>query len=141
MLARPSLHLSSAMLARLQSFVLQGIEARPCEVEIDADDTGIDAKAVIVGLPDAAVRESIERVKSALFNAGYVPPKGRILINLAPAELKKEGPLYDLPIALGILQAMGVLAGTVRGRHPQIRKRACPRPVRPPLPVSIFVAT
>ncbi len=119
------------MLARLQSFVLQGIEARPCEVEIDADDTGIDAKAVIVGLPDAAVRESIERVKSALFNAGYVPPKGRILINLAPAELKKEGPLYDLPIALGILQAMGVLAGHRAGPAPSNPQTRLPTPTSP----------
>lgn len=125
------LHLSSPMLARLQSFVLQGIEARPCEVEIDADDTGIDAKAVIVGLPDAAVRESIERVKSALFNAGYVPPKGRILINLAPAELKKEGPLYDLPIALGILQAMGVLAGHRAGPAPSNPQTRLPAPSSP----------
>lgn len=97
------------MLARIHSFVLHGIDALPCEVEVDVDDAGVDSKPLIVGLPDAAVRESIERVKSALLNSGYVPPRGRVLINLAPADLKKEGPMYDLPIAIGLMLAMGVL--------------------------------
>ncbi len=97
------------VLARIHSFVLHGIDALPCEVEVDVDDAGVDSKPLIVGLPDAAVRESIERVKSALLNSGYVPPRGRVLINLAPADLKKEGPMYDLPIAIGLMLAMGVL--------------------------------
>lgn len=97
------------MLARVQSYVLSGIDALACEVEIDADMRNAENKAMLVGLPDSAVKESIERVKSALANSGASFPPGRVLINLAPAEIRKEGPLYDLPIAVGLLAAMGVL--------------------------------
>ncbi|MGP1273446.1 MAG: YifB family Mg chelatase-like AAA ATPase [Phycisphaerales bacterium] len=90
------------MLARVQSALLQGIDALPCEVEVDHDEVGLD-RATIVGLPDTAVRESLERVRSALANGGYAFPAGRTLINLAPADQRKEGPLYDLPIAVGLL--------------------------------------
>jgi len=96
------------MLARVQSFVLTGIDASPCEVEVDVVESGLP-KEQIVGLPDAAVRESIERVRSALGNAGYAFPHGRVLINLAPAEVRKEGPVYDLPIAVGLLRSSGVI--------------------------------
>lgn len=91
------------MLARVQSFVLRGIDADRCEVEIDHADEGMD-RQTMVGLPDAAVRESLERVRSALANAGYFFPSGRLLINLAPAHVRKEGPVYDLPMALGMLE-------------------------------------
>jgi magnesium chelatase family protein len=97
------------MLARVQSYLLSGIDALACEVEIDFDRADSDKPSLIVGLPDAAVKESVERVRSALFNSGYLMPKGRTLINLAPANLRKEGPLYDLPIALGILINTGVV--------------------------------
>lgn len=104
------------MLARVQSYLLQGIDALPCEVEVDFDEGGIDKKAIIVGLPDAAVKESLERVRSALTNSGYVFPLGRVLINLAPADVRKEGPLYDLPIAIGLLISQGVIRpGAARG--------------------------
>jgi magnesium chelatase family protein len=96
------------MLARFQSYLLQGIDALPCEVEVDADETQLD-RQTIVGLPDAAVKESLERVRSALLNSGYQFPRGRLLINLAPADVRKESPLYDLPIALGLLAAQGVV--------------------------------
>ena len=96
------------MLARVQSFVLRGIDADRCEVEIDHADEGLD-RQTMVGLPDAAVRESLERVRSALANAGYFFPTGRLLINLAPAHVRKEGPVYDLPIALGLLEATKVV--------------------------------
>jgi len=96
------------MLARVQSHLLQGIDALPCEIEIDADERALDSRA-IVGLPDAAVNESLQRVESALANAGYAMPAGRVLINLAPADVRKEGPLYDLPIAIGLLIAQGVI--------------------------------
>jgi magnesium chelatase family protein len=92
------------MLAHVHSFVLQGIDAEPCEVEVDVADRGL-AATTIVGLPDTSVKESIERVRSAVINSGYPFPANRLLINLAPAELKKEGPVYDLPIALGLLLA------------------------------------
>lgn len=94
------------MLARVQSALLQGIDALPCEIEVDHDETGLD-RQTIVGLPDATVRESLERVRSALANGGYAFPNGRTLISLAPADLRKEGPVYDLPIAVGLLLCQG----------------------------------
>lgn len=96
------------MLARIQSYLLHGIEALPCEVEVDVDEGGLD-RETIVGLPDAAVREAIERVRAALVNAGYAAPRGRLLINLAPADVRKEGPVYDLPIAVDLLLANGAV--------------------------------
>ncbi len=97
------------MLARVQSYLLQGIDALPCEVEVDFDDTQTDNDGLVVGLPDTAVKESIERVKAALANSGYGWPRGRVLINLAPADVRKEGPVYDLPIAIGALMVQGVI--------------------------------
>ncbi|MBL0927507.1 MAG: YifB family Mg chelatase-like AAA ATPase [Phycisphaerales bacterium] len=96
------------MLARVQSYILQGIDALPCEIEVDVFEGALN-KATVVGLPDAAVKESVERVQSAVMNVGYRWPGGRVLVNLAPAELRKEGPIYDLPIALGTLLADGTV--------------------------------
>jgi magnesium chelatase family protein len=96
------------VLAHVQSFVLQGIEASACEIEVDAAERGI-ARTTIVGLPDASVRESIERVRSALTNSGYPFPCTRLLVNLAPADVPKIGPVYDLPIAIGLLLANGTI--------------------------------
>ncbi len=90
------------MLARLHSVTLEGIEGIVCEVEVDIGRGGFD-KSIIVGLPDAAVKESIERVRSAIINSGFMHPKKQSLINLAPADVKKAGPAFDLPIALGML--------------------------------------
>ncbi|MCE9592113.1 MAG: YifB family Mg chelatase-like AAA ATPase [Planctomycetes bacterium] len=92
------------MLAQVHSFVLQGIDPMACEVEVDVADRGL-AKTTIVGLPDTAVRESIERVRSAIINSGYTFPMSRLLVNLAPADIRKEGPIFDLPIAVGLLIA------------------------------------
>lgn len=89
------------MLARLHSVTLEGIEGIICEVEVDVARGGFE-KSLIVGLPDAAVKESTERVKSAITNCGYKYPKTQSLVNLAPADVKKVGPAFDLPIALGI---------------------------------------
>ncbi len=100
------------MLARLHSVTLEGIEGIICEVEVDVARGGFE-KSVIVGLPDAAVKESIERVKSAIVNSGYKHPKTQSLINLAPADVKKAGPAFDLPIALGMLIGQGVMVGSV----------------------------
>jgi magnesium chelatase family protein len=91
------------MLARVCSAAVNGIEAYPVEVEVNAGWG--DTKVVIVGLPDAAVRESQDRVLTALNNSGFKFPMGRTTINLAPADVKKEGPSFDLPIALGVLAA------------------------------------
>src|ERR1019366_8662634 len=91
------------MLARVCSAALNGIEAYPVEVEVNAGYG--DTLVVIVGLPDAAVKESRARVSTALTNSGFKFPMGRTTINLAPADVKKEGPSFDLPIALGMLAA------------------------------------
>jgi len=96
------------VLAQVHSFVLQGIEPLVCEVEVDVADRGL-AKTTIVGLPDAAVKESIERVRSAMINSGYPFPMSRLLVNLAPADIRKEGPSFDLPIAVGLLLASQVI--------------------------------
>ncbi len=99
------------MLARLQSVTLEGIEGVICEVEVDVARGGFE-KTLVVGLPDAAVKESTERVKSAIINSGYKYPKTQSVVNLAPADIKKEGPAFDLPIALGMLLGSGTFAGT-----------------------------
>src|SRR6267378_2595602 len=91
------------MLARVFSSAVNGIEAYPVEVEVNSGWG--DTIVVIVGLPDAAVKESRDRVGTALTNSGYKFPMGRTTINLAPADVKKEGPSFDLPIAIGILAA------------------------------------
>lgn len=96
------------MLAKLHSVTLEGIEGIICDVEVDVGRSGFE-KSLIVGLPDAAVKESIERVKSAIINSGYKYPKTRSVVNLAPADVKKAGPAFDLPIALGMLLGQAVL--------------------------------
>ncbi len=91
------------MLSKVCSAALSGIDAYPVEVEVNSGwgDTVI----VIVGLPDAAVKESRDRVNTAISNSGFRFPMGRTTINLAPADIRKEGPSFDLPIALGMLAA------------------------------------
>src|SRR3954471_270301 len=91
------------MLAKVCSAAVNGIEAYPIEVEVNAGWG--DTLIIIVGLPDAAVKESRDRVTTALLNSGFKFPMGRTTINLAPADVKKEGPSFDLPIALGMLAA------------------------------------
>ena len=92
------------MLATISSAALQGIDAELVHVEVNSGETG-EPKLILVGLPDAAVKESDDRVFSALSNSGFKAPRTRTTINLAPGNLRKEGPFYDLPIALGILVA------------------------------------
>lgn len=91
------------MLSKIHSYGLYGLHGFAVEVEVDVSQ-GLPAYDT-VGLPDTAVRESRERVRSALRNSGFMVPPRRITINLAPADMKKEGTLYDLPIALGLLAA------------------------------------
>ncbi len=93
------------MLARINSAAVLGIDAYSVQVEVDIS-RGLRS-FIIVGLPDAAVRESRERVESAIRNSGFEFPLERITVNLAPADIRKEGPSFDLPIALGILVATG----------------------------------
>ena len=91
------------MLAKVQSFILIGIDAMVCEVETDVSQRGL-SKTLVVGLPQAAVKESIERVRRAIINSGYAYPQHHLLVNLAPADVKKEGPALDLPMAIGVLR-------------------------------------
>ncbi len=94
------------MLAKLQTFAMVGIDAVPIEVEVDVSPSGLP-KSILVGLPEAAVKESTHRVDRAIVNSGYVSPDHRIVINLAPAELPKQAASFDLPITLGILAGSG----------------------------------
>src|ERR1035441_7486291 len=99
-----------AMLFKVLSAAVYGIEAHLIDVEVDY--SGVVAEKDVfhtVGLPDAAVRESRDRVRAAIKNSGYLIPPTHITINLAPADLKKEGSGFDLPIAVGILGAYGAL--------------------------------
>ena len=91
------------MLARVWSASIVGIDAVKVGVEVDI--SGGLPKIMVLGLPDAAVQESRERVKATLKNAGYAFPMRNIVINLTPADLRKEGPSFDLPISIGILAA------------------------------------
>ncbi len=95
------------MLARVYSCAVVGLEGVIVEVEVDI--TAGQGGMIIVGLPDAAVQESRERVFSAVRNAGQFFPRKRVIVNLAPASVRKEGPFYDLPIAVGVLVMNGAL--------------------------------
>jgi len=98
------------MLAKILSAAVYGIDANLIDVEVDLSGTVAEEdKFHTVGLPDAAVRESRDRVRAAMKNSGYLIPPTHITINLAPADIKKEGAGFDLPIAVGILSAYGAL--------------------------------
>jgi len=105
------------MPVRILSSALHGVDAVPVEIEVDVAEG--QALVVVVGLPDAAVKESRDRVKAAVNNTGYRFPSNRkVTINLAPADIRKEGPSYDLPIAIGLLAATGQIS------VPDMRKTA-----------------
>src|SRR3569623_1556743 len=94
------------MVARVQTVAFQGIDAVPVDVQAQIS-TGVPPGVVIVGLPDKAIKEAGERVKAALLSSGLGLPPKRIIVNLAPADLPKEGSHYDLPIALALMAAIG----------------------------------
>lgn len=96
------------MLARVRSAAVFGIEATPVSIEVDVS-FGLPAFTV-VGLPDPSVRESRDRIRSAIRNSGFVFPEHRVTVNLAPADVRKAGASFDLPIALAVLAASGVIA-------------------------------
>jgi magnesium chelatase family protein len=101
------------MLAKILSAAVYGIDANLIDVEVDLSGTVAEEDRFhTVGLPDAAVRESRDRVRAAIKNSGYLIPPTHITINLAPADIKKEGAGFDLPIAIGILSAYGALHGS-----------------------------
>lgn len=96
-------------LFRTRSAAVFGIEAHPIDIEVDMYAGGSSRDFVTVGMPDTAIRESRERIKSALMHSGFGYPSRSVTINLAPANVRKEGAGFDLPMALGILGAMGAI--------------------------------
>ena len=96
------------MIVKIFSAALQGVDAFRVDLEVDLARSGMPA-FTMVGLAEGAVRESRERVFSALKNSGLKLPAARITVNLAPADRKKEGSAYDLPLALGLIAAAGIL--------------------------------
>src|SRR3982751_3436886 len=104
------------MLFRTLSAAVYGIDANLVDVDVDLtpmrNETGAPASVIIVGLPDLAVRESRERIRAAINNSAFFFPFHKTTVNLAPADVRKEGASFDLPIALGILGANGDLGAT-----------------------------
>src|SRR5580765_3429679 len=126
------------MLAKVCSAAVNGIEAYPVEVEVNAGFG--DTVIVIVGLPDAAVKESRDRVITALSNSGYNFNYGRTTINLAPADVKKEGPSFDLPIAVGMIAASEQLETDQLENFVMVGELALTgavRPVKGVLPIAL----
>src|SRR5262245_48102176 len=99
-------------LAKVLSCAVVGLEGEIVECEIDVSRRGLTSMA-IVGLPDTAVKEAKDRVESAIKNSGFPFPGHRIVVNLAPADIRKEGATYDLPIAIGIMIASGVVLADI----------------------------
>ena len=95
------------MVTRVSTVAFEGIQARAVDVQVQISPGAV--AFMIVGLPDKAVAESRERVRSALIASGLALPAKRITVNLAPADLPKEGSHYDLPIALGVMAAIGAI--------------------------------
>ena len=126
------------MLAKILSSAVIGIDAYIVEVEVDIAQ-GLPSFAT-VGLPEGAVRESKERVKAAIKNSGYHFPSDRITVNLAPADVKKEGAAFDLPMALGILAATGLVDRSSYSNYLFLGELALDgliRPVKGVLPIAI----
>jgi len=96
-------------LFKTRSAAVYGIDALPVDVEVDLYKGGMASNFTLVGMPDTAVREARERIKSALMNAGFFYPNKAVTINLAPANVRKEGAGFDLPMAMGILGTLGFL--------------------------------
>ena len=130
-------------LAVVKSGALQGVSATPVEVEVNTGESG-EPRMVLVGLPDAAVKESNDRVASALANSGARVPQTRTTINLAPGDIRKEGPMYDLAIALGLLGATGQMTPQREGFLSEylvageLALSGEVRPVRGGLPLAIL---
>ncbi|MEI8375896.1 MAG: YifB family Mg chelatase-like AAA ATPase [Planctomycetota bacterium] len=118
------------MLAKLKTFTLVGIEALPVEVEVDVSPSGLP-KQILVGLPEAAVKESTHRVERAMVNSGFQRPQSRIVINLAPADLPKDAASFDLPIAIGTLIGSGQVASELLAQYAIVGELALDGTTRP----------
>ena len=103
------------MLATIRSGALVGVEAVAVEIEVNTGEFG-ELEIFLVGLPDTAVKESKTRVISSLINTGLRPPETVTTINLAPGDLRKEGAMYDLPIAVGLAASTGQISSP-QGEH------------------------
>ncbi|MCC7509284.1 MAG: YifB family Mg chelatase-like AAA ATPase [Planctomycetes bacterium] len=131
------------MIVRIQSAGVMGIAAAPVDVEVDGAPVGRgggDAHFAVVGLPDKSITESRERVRAAISNSNYDFPAMHITVNLAPADLKKEGPAYDLPIAVGVLGVSNQIDANAISRHAVIGELALDgrvRPVAGVLPIAL----
>lgn len=130
------------MLAKLKTYSLLGIEALPVEVEVDVSP-GALPKTVLVGLPEAAVKESTHRVERAIVNSGFLRPQDRVVINLAPAELPKQAASFDLPITLGMLIGSGQMTSDLLEQYAIVGELALEgntRPVKGALSMAIATA-
>ncbi len=131
------------MLAKTWSSAIQGVDAYTVEIEVNATGAGQETQITVVGLPDAAVRESRERVWSAMQSGGFFPPHGKTTINLAPADVRKEGAGFDLPIAVGMIAATNgfnrsLLNGTMC--IGELALDGSVRPVHGALPVALHAS-
>ena len=125
-------------LFKTRSAAVYGIDAHPVDVEVDLYRSGMARDFMLVGMPDTAVRESRERIKSAMMNSGFGYPAKAVTINLAPANVRKEGAGFDLPMAIGILGAMGTVP--ILDRHLLVGELSLDgtiRPVRGALSVAV----
>ena len=125
------------MLVKLFTAAVNGLDVRTVEAEVNISK---GAKFSLVGLPDSAVRESYYRIKTALHNSGFVLPTNQITINLAPADIRKEGSGYDLPLSLGILAAQGAVDSNSLKRYMFVGELGLDgtlRPIRGALPIAI----
>src|SRR3954465_304507 len=126
-------------LAKVFSAAVYGVDAFEVEIEVHGGrgDTG---NIIIVGLPDVAVREARDRVTTAIGNSGYRWARGRTTINLAPADIKKEGPSFDLPIALGMIAVSQEIDLPETGHYCFVGELALDgrvRPVKGVLPIAL----
>jgi magnesium chelatase family protein len=130
------------VLARLHTFSLLGIDAISVEVEVDVSSAATP-KVVLVGLPEAAVKESTHRVARAIVNSGFIRPYDRVVINLAPADLPKQAASFDLPIAMGILAASGQIESDTLEQYAIVGELALEgntRPIRGGLSMALTAA-
>jgi magnesium chelatase family protein len=130
------------MLTKTFASAVHGVDARTITVEVNAGgpvSSGLNFYH-LVGLPDSVVREGFQRLEAAISNIGYTFPRVKLVINLAPADLKKQGAAYDLPIALGILASTGQIPGTHFGEYVMMGELSLDgslRPIRGALPIAI----
>ena len=129
------------MFSKVYSYGVQGLQAYLLTIEIDASK-GLPT-TIIVGLPDNAIKESKERVRSAIKNSGYKYTLSRITVNLSPADTKKEGPAFDLPIALGILAATEQISPDILEKYIILGELSLDgkiQPIRGALPIAMAIA-